>query len=99
MLPKKRRKADITKAKETVNPIIISQCRSDKMSACCCLMPDYFIFLDKARHIKISFFNRQTCKATYWTIVVYIRNYKWKFNWWMSDSYSQVMRNPALQWQ
>lgn len=47
-------------------------------------MPDDFIFLDKARHITVCFFNRQTCKATYWPIVVYIRNYKWK-----SDSYIQ----------
>lgn len=59
-------------------------------------MPDNFIFLDKARHIPICFFNVQMCKATYGPIVVCIRNYKWKFNQRMADSYSQVMRNPAL---
>lgn len=94
---KNRRKADITKAKETLDPIIISQCRSDETSVCCCLVPDDFIFLDKARRITICFFNRHTRKATYRPIVVYIRNYKCKSNQWMSDSYCQVMRNPASQ--
>ena len=90
---KNRRKADITKAKETRDPIIISQRRSDETSACCCLAPDNFIFLDKARRITMCFFNGHTRKATYWPIVVYFRNYKCKSNRWMSDSYRQVMRN------
>lgn len=41
--------------------------------------------------------------ATYWSAQVYIRNYKWKLNLCMlgpvSLIHSQVMRNPALQWQ
>lgn len=80
-------------------PIIISQCRSNKMSACRCLVLDDFIFLDKERRITTCFFNGQKFKATYLPTVVYIRIYKCKLNQWMSESFSQVMRNPALQWQ
>ena len=95
MLAKSAVRPTSQKQRKPVDPIIISQCRSDKTSACCCLMPDDFIFLDKAGDIAICFFNRQRAKASYGRTVLHIRNYKGKLRQWVCDSYSQVMRNRS----
>lgn len=100
---KKRRKADITIAKETVDPIIISQCRSDKTSLYCCLMPDDFSH--KARLITICFYNGHKRHFTFrLKSTSEIRSGEWNpcicvQESCRPDSCSQVMRIPALQWQ